>query len=592
LSSLKGLNRWVTLPSIWAGLIGVLLAVVYVAFTAEIRSGTRWQFAVILGVVVLVANLLGDSFEQSRLKTLKGLGLGTESQTRENLMKALVEASRIPDTVFVSSMAFWVVGAFTVGLVYSLLPGVGWSEGSRLAFIGIALGPLVSVLAHLTVLRRVRDVMSRIAALGLTTGDLVRALPADRYQLRRRFVLFMAVSAITPLVFLCDLGARTAFALLDALLKTTDAAAQQGVLASAPAAGVVPLAVIAGLTLVVVISCGWIGGRSLGEPLQLITAATQRIADGKLGKSTMIPAEDELWGVSAAFASMEHQLLTALRQLKDAGVKISSTTEELISSSLKHEAGAADQTGALSQTSATTEELARSAKQIAQNASDVSRQAQAMLDSAQHGKRSAGAFYASILRVREGNQAIADSVVRLNKRVQQVGRIVEFIDGIADKSDLLALNAELEGTKAGDVGRGFSLVAAEMRRLSESVMASTREINRLIEEIRDATNAAVMATEAGVKATDAGSALARQVTESLDRIVDFANQTSDAVKAITLATHQQQAGTDQLATAMSDILRSTQNALGATAQMSSANADLSTLSGELQKTVSRFEVAP
>src|SRR5204862_1839862 len=107
---------------------------------------------------------------------------------------------------------------------------------------------------------------------------------------------------------------------------------------------------------------------------------------------------------------------------------------------------------------------------------DVSRLAQQMLDSAQHGKRSAGAFYAAILRVREGNQAIADSVVKLNKRVQQVGRIVEFIDGIADKSDLLALNAELEGNKAGDVGLGFSLIAAEMRRLSESVMGSTREI--------------------------------------------------------------------------------------------------------------------
>ncbi len=545
----------------------------------------------ILLVVAIVANLLGDGYEQSRLRRLKALGLGTEKPTREALSAAALEAWRIPDLVFWSSIGFWVVSAFVVGVIYSMLPGVGWSEGSRLSFIGLALAPLVSVLAHLSVLRRARQVIGRIAAQGLTASDLVRVLPTDRNQLQRRLVLFVAVSAVTPLTLLCDLGARTASALLLSMLQAADEPARLQVIAAAPSAGAVPLAVIAGLTLVVVISSGWIGGRSLGEPLHAITVATQRVAAGRLGKSPVIPAEDELWGVAAAFASMELQLLTALRQLKDAGVKISSTTEELISSSLKHEAGAADQTGALSQTSATTEELARSARQIAQNASDVSRLATQMLDSAQHGKRSAGAFYASILRVREGNQAIADSVVRLNKRVQQVGRIVEFIDGIADKSDLLALNAELEGTKAGDVGRGFSLVAAEMRRLSESVMASTREINRLIEEIRDATNAAVMATEAGVKATDAGSALARQVTESLDRIVDFANQTTDAVKAITLATHQQQSGTDQLAMAMSDILRSTQSALGATAQMSSANADLSTLSGELQKTVSRFEVS-
>ena len=88
-------------------------------------------------------------------------------------------------------------------------------------------------------------------------------------------------------------------------------------------------------------------------------------------------------------------------------------------------------------------------------------------------------------------------MVRLNKRVQQIGKVVEFINEIADKSDLLALNAELEGTKAGEVGRGFSLVAAEMRRLAENVITSTRAIEQLIEEIRDATNAAVMATEAG-----------------------------------------------------------------------------------------------
>jgi methyl-accepting chemotaxis protein len=424
-------------------------------------------------------------------------------------------------------------------------------------------------------------VMGKIAAQGLTAADVVQALPADRFQLRLRLIFFTAVAVLVPLVLVLDLGLSNATRLLDAQLAGQ---------APATGGGLEALLVITGFTLALVLFCGVLSGRVLGGPLQEIVSATRRMVKGQLGKTTIIPSEDELWGAATAFALMESQLLTALQKLKGAGVKISSTTEELIASSQKHESGAADQTGALSQTSATTEELARSARQIAQNAGDVSRLAQAMLDSAQNGKRSAAAFYASILRVREVNQAIADSVVRLNKRVQQVGRIVEFIDGIADKSDLLALNAELEGTKAGDVGRGFSLVAAEMRRLSESVMSSTREINRLIEEIRDATNAAVMATEAGVKATDAGSALAKAVTESLDRILQFANQTTDAVKSITLATLQQQSGTDQLASAMADILRSTESALGATAQMSSANADLSSLSSELQSTVSRFEV--
>jgi methyl-accepting chemotaxis protein len=582
-NELKGLHRWVTIPSTWSALTGVALTVVYAMFTIEIRSGTRWQFAGILAVAVIVGNVLGDLAEQRRLLVLKALGQGTLEPTRDNLVTALREAARLPDVTFWVNVVFWAAGALVVGVSYAAQPGVSWAVGSRIAFIGVLVGPLIAMFAHLMVLSRAREVMRAVALKGLSTSDVVQALPPERAQLTARLILFTAVAVATPLALVVDLGVLNESRLLDPqVLSGTMVPQAQGDWVNA---------IISGLTLALVVGCGLLGGRSLGEPLKQMVAATERMAKGQLGKSTVIPSEDEVWAVSTAFASMETQLLNALRKLKGAGVRISSTTEELIASSMKHEAGAADQTGALSQTSATTEELARSAKQIAQNAADVSRLAQQMLDSAQGGKRSATAFYASILRVREGNQAIADSVVRLNKRVQQVGRIVEFIDGIADKSDLLALNAELEGTKAGEVGRGFSLVAAEMRRLSESVMSSTREINRLIDEIRDATNAAVMATEAGVKATDAGSALARQVTESLDRIVDFANQTTDAVKAITLATLQQQGGTDQLASAMSDILRSTQNALGATAQMSSANADLSALSNELQSTVARFEVS-
>jgi methyl-accepting chemotaxis protein len=174
--------------------------------------------------------------------------------------------------------------------------------------------------------------------------------------------------------------------------------------------------------------------------------------------------------------------------------------------------------------------------------------------------------------------------------VQQIGKIVEFINGVADKSDLLALNAELEGTKAGEVGRGFSLVAAEMRRLAENVLESTKEIEGLIEEVREASRAAVAATDGGVRATDTGTSLAQQVTESLKQIVDLAGQTSDAVRSISLATQQQQTGTDQLADTMADILRITQQSLNATKQVSTANGDLLVLALDLRNVVEQFEI--
>jgi methyl-accepting chemotaxis protein len=119
-------------------------------------------------------------------------------------------------------------------------------------------------------------------------------------------------------------------------------------------------------------------------------------------------------------------------------------------------------------------------------------------------------------------------------------------------------------------------------------MHSTEEIGRLIQEIRDATNAAVMATEAGLKATDAGAHSADRVLESLRQILGLATQTSEAVRAISLATQQQQTGTSQLADAMADILRVTEQSADATRQMNNATTDLSSLARELNVVVDSF----
>jgi methyl-accepting chemotaxis protein len=338
------------------------------------------------------------------------------------------------------------------------------------------------------------------------------------------------------------------------------------------------------------LTTAWLGGTLLGRPLRELSGEARRIAEGDLASPRVVPAEDEVWDVSAAFTTMRAHLADVMSQLQRAGAQISATTEEILSTSGRYEAGAAEQASSLDETSATTEELARSARQIAENAGSVAEIAHRTLGAAEQGQGSAEAFLGSMARMRQDNGAIASAVVRLNKRVQQIGKIVEFINGVADKSDLLALNAELEGTKAGEVGRGFSLVAAEMRRLAENVLESTKEIEGLIEEVREASAAAVSATQGGVRAVETGTNLAQQVSESLRQIVDLAGQTSDAVRSISLATQQQQTGTDQLADTMADILRITQQSLNATKQVSTANTDLLVLARDLRGVVERFQI--
>jgi len=588
---IEGLSAWTTRPSWWGGTLGLSLALLYGRVTHSLPKDGFWLFLGLMGGVLAMNSMLSCAQERHALRVLRALEEGRLAPGPDNLRRALQEVRRIPGRSFWFTLQGWLGGALMLAATYTPLAGASWTLGLRIGLVGVSLGPLSAMLVYLLVVRRSRLAAERIAAKGLSPQEVISALPSERLRLRKRLVLFTAVAVLCPSFFILDVSVSRTVSTLDQILETKDPEVQREVVSRARRATGLPLGMLAGLVVMLVLGTAYVAGTVIAEPLRALSEDATRIAQGEVRTPRFIPAEDEVWAVSAAFTRMQAQLAQALVQLQRAGLQISSTTEQLVATSADQESGAGEQAISLNETRATTEELARSAQQIAVNAESVSAMAETTFGAAQSGQRSAAAFLAAMHRMKGDNQAIADAVVRLNKRVQQIGKVVEFINEIADKSDLLALNAELEGTKAGEPGRGFSLVAAEMRRLAENVLSSTLAIERLIDEIRDATQAAVMATEAGLKTTERGASLAAQVDASLGLILELARQTSHAVRSISLATQQQQTGTDQLAAAMGDILRVTEENAEATQQMVAANTDLSLLASDLKATVQRFRVA-
>lgn len=584
-SPLKGRHRWLTNLSTVAVFLGLLLASAYCYVAITFPEGTRLAFAGVLVVVAVGFNLIGDGIEQRRLGTLRQLGDGALPPTPAHLLVAANEVMRQPEVAFWLSLGFLAVGPLVLGLFWSLLSPVQTGVVVQVGFIGLCIAPLTATLALLVSVPRSRQVLRELVAAGLPVTTLYAGVPVA-FVLRRRLMFFAAVAVFTPLVLVADLALTRLRALLTELVQAPDPEAMRALAQAQRGGGLAPIVGLVILVVLVVSVSAWLSGSILGDPLKELAAETERLARGDHGQPRFIPGEHETFAAAGAIAGMEAQLVELLGRLGHTAGDLSGATGAL--SEGRSRSGARVQN--LDAASSTTGELARSAREIAVNAQRVSELARETLGAARVGRDSSEGFMAAMVQVREGNQAIADSVVRLNKRVQQVGRIIEFINGIADKSDLLALNAELEGNKAGEVGRGFSLVAAEMRRLAESVMQSTREIGGLIDEIRDATNAAVMATEAGVKATDAGGALAQKVGEGLSLIVDYANQSADAMQSISLATSQQQSGTDQLVGAMAEIVQSTEATGVAAREMLVAHDQLIALARDLEQTVARFEV--
>jgi methyl-accepting chemotaxis protein len=589
-NALKGLSAWMTRPSWLGGGVGLVLTLVHWQLSRTLQQNT-WGYFLGLMVVGLGLSLgLTSLMERRALRVVRIIEQDRNACTAENLRQALQEARAIPERCFWFTLQGWVGAVLLVALAFTPLD---WRLGVRVALVGLSLGPLNAMLVYLLVVRRSRTAAERISDEGLSALEFISAVPPERQNIRRRLVIFTAIAVLSPSVFILDVSIARASAALTGMIAQRDQGreAQELAMKEAMGTGTAAVSLMSGLVILLVLGTAYAAGTALSEPLRSITEDATRIAKGDLRPPRVIPGEDEVWAASAAFIQMQAQLGQALAQMRRASMQISSTTEQLVATSSEQEMGADEQASSLNETSATTEELARSAQQIAGNAESVAGIAERTFSAAQSGQRNAAAFLTAMQRMKEDNQAIADAVVRLNKRVQQIGKVVEFINEIADKSDLLALNAELEGTKAGEVGRGFSLVAAEMRRLAENVIRSTKTIEQLIEEIRDSTHAAVMATEAGLKTTEAGTLLAAQVDESLSLILELARQTSHAVRSISLATQQQQTGTDQLAGAMGDILRVTEQNAAATKQMVAANSDLSSLARDLKLVVERFQLA-
>jgi methyl-accepting chemotaxis protein len=583
----------------------LLLAVLYANLTTAALSGRYAQlilgkrlgdffplFLGLAGVFSFFAMGVAVFLCLHRLRVLRGVEVAEGPCEPARLGQALLELHRLADFAFVSTLAVWLLSSvfITLGMWVGGMP-MSPSTVARIGWPGLLFGPLSALLTYCILTLRVRQVALDLGPLGLTPAQAISVAPR-RSQIRLRLVVFTSIVVVTPALLIWDVSSALAERAFVQVLAERDPE-RQGVLvdqlrAEALESGGALCVLVFGVAL----AAAYLGGTLLGRPMRQLGEEAHRIAEGDLSRQQFIPAEDEVWSVSAAFSTMRAHLGDVLTQLRRAGARIGSTTEEILSTSARYEAGAAEQASSLDETSATTEQLARSARQIAENAGSVAEIAHKTLAAAKGGQASAEAFLETMNRMRHDNQAIAAAVARLNKRVQQIGKIVEFINGVADKSDLLALNAELEGTKAGEVGQGFSLVAAEMRRLAENVIESTKEIEGLIEEVRDASGGAVLATEGGVRATETGTTLAQQVSESLRQIVELAGRTSDAVRAISLATQQQQGGTDLLAEAMADILRITQQSHNATKQVISANGDLSSLARDLRGVVERFQIDP
>jgi methyl-accepting chemotaxis protein len=324
---------------------------------------------------------------------------------------------------------------------------------------------------------------------------------------------------------------------------------------------------------------------------EAIEAMIRLVIQGDLSGTLRLGVADAaLTPLIAGIGQVMETLKKFVTEIREAALQLSTSSAEVLAAATQNESSTSAQASAIHETTATMEELKGASHQIAENAQMVASIAEQTLVGARQGEGAIKQFMGAMESVKRNAGEVDDAIAKLSKRVERIGTVVEVIDEIADRSDLLALNAALEGAKAGEAGRGFSIVAAEMRRLAENVMESTKEIKNLITEIREATHAAKEASDGNKKMAAEGEKLGGNAMTSVSGILSGIQETSDSARVIHLATQQQRTATEQVVQSMSEIEEVTRQAQTGSKQATGAAAELTKLAERLADLVKRFKV--
>ena len=373
------------------------------------------------------------------------------------------------------------------------------------------------------------------------------------------------------------------------------------------------------LALGISLIAGTILSNKLSKQIAQMAANANEIAKGnlKIGQFDN-NSKDELGHLGRAFRTMTDNLIDLVQQVSSSSRQVAASSQQLSAGAeqsaqasqqvstaiMEVSVGAERQLNAVNETSASVEQMSAGIQQMLENAKIVVRSSEKTSFSAAEGSQAIDKTMQQMVNIERTVTDSADVVMNLGERSKEIGQIVDTISGIAAQTNLLALNAAIEAARAGEQGRGFAVVADEVRKLAEQSQDASKQIALLIHGIQQDTQKAVLAMNEGTHQVKLGTEVAETAGQAFTEISSLVNQVSAQIGEISEEIQQMASGAERIVSSIADIYETSREIEGQTQTVSAATEEqsasveeiassshvLAKMAEELQDTLSKFNI--